>query len=166
MSSDKRGDLRQEVGRQVRAFQTAVDALDEAVAVRLGVNRTDLRCLDVLLQLGEATPGRLGAAVGLTTGSVTVMLDRLEELGLLGRSRDAHDRRKVIVRPSARAARLGQQLYGPLAQAGERDLSRYGVTELEVIIDFLRRSRALQEEHLGRLRRTQPAASRPRGRRR
>ncbi len=136
----------------MRVHQAAVDALDEAVADRLGVNRTDLRCLDVLLRLGAATPGQLATELRLTTGSVTAMLDRLARLGYLSRSPDPTDRRKLIVRPSEMAGRLAGELYGPLAAEGARAVARYTVAELELLIDFLRHSRQLQEEHLARIR--------------
>jgi DNA-binding MarR family transcriptional regulator len=152
MSRKTREALREELGDAVRVHQSAVDAFDEAVADHLGVNRTDLRCMDVLLRLGAATPGQLGAELRLTTGSVTAMLDRLEKLGYLNRSPDPTDRRKLVVRPTATAGRLAGELYGPLAEEGARAVARYTVAELELLIDFLRRSRQLQEEHLARVR--------------
>jgi DNA-binding MarR family transcriptional regulator len=144
--------LRAQVGDEVRAFQAAVDAMDEAVAGHLGVNRTDLRCLDVLMQVGSATPGQLATELGLTTGSVTAMLDRLARLGYLTRRPDPGDRRKVTVVPTPEAQRRAGALYGPLAEQGDRELSRYTQAELEVIIDYLRRSRHLQDEHTRRVR--------------
>jgi DNA-binding MarR family transcriptional regulator len=152
MSRKNRDTLRAELGTEVRALQTAVDALDEAVAEYLRINRTDLRCLDVLLQLGAATPGQLGTALGLTTGSVTAMLDRLERLGYLTRSPDPSDRRKLVVQPTPQIAEKAGGIYGPLAEAGGHSVARYTVAELELLLDFLRRSRELQEEHLGRIR--------------
>jgi DNA-binding MarR family transcriptional regulator len=152
MSSESREALASELGTEVRALQSAVDALDEAVAERLGVNRTDLRCLDVLMQSGSATPGQLATGLGLTTGSVTVMLDRLAMLGYLTRSPDPADRRKVIVRPTPAAMRAANEIYGPLAADGARQLRRYTETELRLLLDFVRHSRRLQEEHLGRIR--------------
>jgi DNA-binding MarR family transcriptional regulator len=152
MSRKNREALRDGLGDAMRTHQAAVDAFDEAVADHLGVNRTDLRCLDVLLRLGAATPGQLGTELGLTTGSVTALLDRLEKLGYLGRSPDPTDRRRLIVRPSATAGRLAGELYGPLAEAGARAAARYTVAELELLIDFLGQSRQLQEEHLARVR--------------
>ncbi|MGH7530012.1 MAG: MarR family transcriptional regulator, partial [Gemmatimonadales bacterium] len=109
------------VAAEVRAYQRAVDAFDEAAAAALGVNRTDLRCLDVLLERGSASPGELAAALGLTTGSVTAMLDRLERMGYLSRTSDPADRRRVQVRPAAAATRAADRLWGPLATAA-RDL--------------------------------------------
>jgi DNA-binding MarR family transcriptional regulator len=141
-----------ELGAAFQAQQRAVDGLDEAVANYLGVNRTDLRCLDVLLAQGSATPGYLAAAVGLTTGSVTTMLDRLEGLGYLQRTPDPADRRRVEVRPTAEAINAAARLYGPLVQDGQRDLARYTMAELELFLDFLQRDRPRQEAHAERIR--------------
>jgi DNA-binding MarR family transcriptional regulator len=152
MSRENRETLRARLGETVRALQASVDALDEAVAEYLGVNRTDLRCLDILLQLGATTPGQLAARLGLTTGSVTAMLDRLERLGYLARSPDPDDRRKLVVRPTAEAGRVAGEIYGPLAEAGARSVAGYTVAELELLVDFVRRSTVLQEEHLARIR--------------
>src|SRR5216117_2060237 len=109
-----------DLGDEVRALQAATDALDEAAAAHLGVNRTDLRCLDVLMRLEAAAPGRLGTELGLTTGSVTAMLDRLERQGYVRRAPDPSDRRKVVVRPTAEVVRKANKLYGPLAVEGAR----------------------------------------------
>jgi DNA-binding MarR family transcriptional regulator len=156
MSRKSREDLRAELGDEARAHQAAVDALDEAAANHLGINRTDLRCLDVLMVAGTATAGQLGAKLGLTTGSVTAMLDRLEKLGYLARSADPTDRRRVVVTPTGEASARAWALYGPLADEGGRELARYTAAELELIIDYLRRGRALQEAHVARIRALPP----------
>ncbi len=151
MSRGIRETLRAELSDEMRSLQADVDALDEAVAEHLGVNRTDLRCLDVLIQAGSATPGQLGTRLGLTTGSVTAMLDRLAKLGYLTRAADPADRRKVVVAPTALALRKAGEIYGPLAESGSRDIARYTEAELRLLLDFLRRSRRLQQEHLSRV---------------
>jgi len=141
-----------QVGEAAQAFQSAVDAMDEAVAGRLGINQTDLRCLELLAREEPVTAGRLAGALGLTTGSVTAMLDRLEKLGYATRSPDPTDRRKVLVRPTPKALQKSWEIYGPLAAEGERDIvTRYSKAELELVLDFLNRSRELQERHLARL---------------
>ena len=62
MSRETKEELRRALAAEARLRQRAVDALDEAVADRLGVNRTDLRCLDVLMERESATPGQLATA--------------------------------------------------------------------------------------------------------
>src|SRR5262245_11684723 len=108
----------------------------------MGINSTDLRCIEVLLQEDAATPGRLAAALGLTTGSVTAMLDRMTKLGYLTRSPDPQDRRKIVVRATDKTREITMELYVPLAVDGERDvLGRYTDEELKVVLDFLTRAR-------------------------
>jgi DNA-binding MarR family transcriptional regulator len=153
MSSKILEELRHDLGHEVQAHQAAVDAVDAAAAGYLQVNRTDLRCLEILNQGEAVLPSQLAAKLGLTTGSVTVMLDRLERLGYVTRSADPSDRRKVVVRITPKAARRATKIYGPVAQEGERDvLSRYTAAELRVLLDFHRRSRELQERHVARIR--------------
>jgi DNA-binding MarR family transcriptional regulator len=153
MSRYTRRHLIADLGTAFRQHQRAVDALDEAVAAYLGVNRTDLRCLDVLLERGGATPGQLAQALAITTGSVTPMLDRLERLGYVARIPDPADRRRLDVRPTDKAVDAAAALYGPLVEDGQRDLARYSVAELESFLDFLQRDLARQQEHADRIRR-------------
>lgn len=97
---------------------------DELVAARLGINRTDLRCLDLLHETGTMSAGPLAVGSGLTTGATTRMLDRLERIGYIRRLPDREDRRRVARkravrllrgrRPARVAARLpggGRKLY-------------------------------------------------------
>src|SRR3979411_2911783 len=84
------------IGMATQAFQRSTDAFDDAVAQRLGLNRSDLRCLDWLSD-GPKSAGQLAAATGLTSAATTTLVDRLERRGLVRRVRDAADRRKVLV---------------------------------------------------------------------
>jgi DNA-binding MarR family transcriptional regulator len=153
MSSERLEDLRRQLGLDDQAYQAEVDDFDAAAADALGVNRTDLRCLEVLLQEEVVLPSQLGARLALTTGSVTAMLDRLERLGYLTRSPDPGDRRKVIVKPTAKARRkVWTEIYQPLVAEGFDDIAHYTAAELTLITDFLRRGRALHERHLARVR--------------
>ncbi|HEY3682628.1 MAG TPA: MarR family transcriptional regulator [Streptosporangiaceae bacterium] len=152
MASEKLAAARAEVGAAVQAHQRSVDAVDEAAAAAVGVNRTDLRCLDLLMDTGAMAPSRLSTELGLTTGSVTAMLDRLERRGYVTRTPDPADRRKVVIEATDEARRKAWAVYGPLAEEGEKILARYTAAELAVITDFLNRSRELQEGHAARVR--------------
>jgi DNA-binding MarR family transcriptional regulator len=151
MSRDRQA-LEQELGAVMRTYQRSVDAFDEAAAVHLGVNRTDMRCLDVLLEQGQVTPGYLADALGLTSGSVTAMLDRLEKLGYVERKPDAADRRRIEVRPTSRSLAAARKLWGPLVEERGRVLARYSKAELELLIDVLQRIQAVQDAHTERIR--------------
>lgn len=143
------------LGEAVQDYQAAVDDFDREMARQLGVNETDLRCLEILVQgTGEATPRLLADRLGLTTGSVTSMLDRLEKMGYLTRSPHPSDRRKLIVRATEVATQRSWELIGPLVAEGQQQLvTRYSAEQLDLITDFLTRARDLQQTHTQRLRR-------------
>jgi DNA-binding MarR family transcriptional regulator len=148
-----RSDPGPELGLDDQAYQAAVHDFDAAAAAVLEINLTDLRCLEILLRQETALPGRLGAALGLTTGSVTAMLDRLEALGYLTRTRDAADRRKVIVRPTPLATqRVWDEIYRPLSEEGLAAIAHYSAAERAIVRDYLRRGRELYERRLTQLR--------------
>ncbi|HUA60289.1 MAG TPA: MarR family transcriptional regulator, partial [Verrucomicrobiae bacterium] len=70
---------------EVRKFIAGAILFNEKVAALAGLNSTDLQFMN-LLELGVArTPGDLARWSGLTTGGVTVALDRLEKGGYIRR---------------------------------------------------------------------------------
>ena len=148
-----REELQAELAEQMQAFQARVDAFDELVAARLGVNRTDLRCVEILVAQRTASPGELGPALGLTTGGVTAMLIRLERLGYLRRVPHPDDGRKVIVEVTDEALRQVAALYAPIVEGGHRLLGSYSDAEVELLTGFLRAVRELYEGNLERVRR-------------
>lgn len=139
------------IGTATQAFQRSTDAFDDAVAQRLGLNRTDLRCLDWLFD-GPKTAGQLAAATGLSTAATTTLVDRLERRGLVQRVRDAADRRKVLVEMTELGWRQTGELYGPLAEQGARLLEQYTDDQLTAMRDHLQAATALIDSHRARLR--------------
>lgn len=100
-------DLRDEIRTRVLRLVAEVCLRDHIASQRLGLGGTDSRFLTLLDVHGPLTPGRLAQLTGLTTGSVTGVIDRLERGGFVSRERDDADRRKVRVIPDPEAtARL------------------------------------------------------------
>lgn len=142
------------LGAAVQGYQAAVDDFDREVARLLGINTTDARCLEILIQeTSGLTPRELADRLGLTTGSATTMLDRLEKVGYVTRSAHPSDRRKLLVHVTAVARERAFALIGPLVDDGRRTLlSRYSAEQLELITEFLTSAAELQREHVARLR--------------
>ena len=110
---------------------------EHGASQRLGLGGTDVRFLTLLDLHGPLTPGRLAALTGLTTGSVTGVIDRLERGGFVSRERDGVDRRKVRVVPVPEAAaRLAAEWHDNLFQL-DTVLKRRDRAELEIICRFL-----------------------------
>jgi DNA-binding MarR family transcriptional regulator len=151
--SSKDAPIQIRLGQVVQSYQAAVDDFDREIARLLGVNETDLRCLELLIEAEATTPGRLAARLGLSTGSVTALIDRLEGLGYLARSAHPGDRRKTLVSITPQASELTYGLIAPFLDDGRRILSRYTPEQLELVAGFLVATRENQREHVERLRR-------------
>jgi DNA-binding MarR family transcriptional regulator len=149
--SEERVALLQELIRVNRAYQSAVEKMDDAFCRSIGVNRTDGRCLDVIDQRPGLTAGELADAVGLSRGAVTTALDRLEKRGLVTRSRDPEDRRRVTLQPTQEAGRLAWEAYGPLGEMGGPMIAELSDAELEAVLSFLRGGTEINERRANEL---------------
>ncbi|GAA2383289.1 MarR family winged helix-turn-helix transcriptional regulator [Dactylosporangium salmoneum] len=140
-------------GRAMQAYQRAVDTLDQQAADRLGLNRTDLRCLEMLFgpEAAPMSPGELATAAGMTTGGVTTAIDRLERAGYVTRERDSGDRRRVTVRPTELALRRAGEIYGPVVREGTAFLRRYDDQALAAMIEVLEFATRQHLDHAARL---------------
>ncbi len=150
MPNDKRK-LFDELLSEVRRSQNATDRFDQAVAEALGLNRTDMRCLDLIEREGPVAAGRLAEASGLTTGAITTVLDRLERAGYARRVRDTSDRRRVLVELSPQLADSPPSFYAPHIALSERLYQRYSREQLELLLEFVREGRELNEHEAARL---------------
>jgi DNA-binding MarR family transcriptional regulator len=158
---EARASVAHELGRELGTWTVLFHT---AVADRLGLNITDHKALGLLLRDGPMTAGQIAELLGLTTGAVTGVIDRLEEAGYVRRARDANDRRKVVIEPVEDPEQyrdLGA-IFAPLDAAMTELAGRYSAAELETIADFLARGRRILEEETRRLRQEAAAARRPR----
>lgn len=140
MSSSGRGELRESLFLEVRTFIAGVILSNQAVADEVGLNLTDLQCLHLLELQGEAMPGEFAKWARLSTGGVTVALDRLEGKGYLKREPNPNDRRSTIVRPIPAGLRKLHAIYRERAQTLQQILSTYSEPELRVLKDFFVRT--------------------------
>lgn len=133
-------------------FSTSTVLFHTALADRLGLNPTDHKCVDVLLQRGSMTAGQLAEVTGLTTGSITTALDRLEKAGFIRRVADPHDRRKVILEVIPDRLPEMIPLFEGLVTAYMKMLAEYSEAELRLILEFLGKTVEITDEQAQRLR--------------
>jgi DNA-binding MarR family transcriptional regulator len=152
MVSKRREHVIEKITLAVRRSQSRTDAYDEAVAAALGLNRTDFRCLDILSTEGTLTAGRLAELMGLTSGAMTSVLDRLESAGYARRIRDTDDRRRVHVELTPKMHEAAEPYYRPLFEMSAKLYSRYSDEQLELLLDFLETAAELFEGEFARLR--------------
>jgi DNA-binding MarR family transcriptional regulator len=146
-------ELIDELVSEFRVSGNQDSAFDNLAAERLGVNRTDLHCLNTIENAGGLTAGELARETGLTTGAVTGVIDRLERAGYARRVPDPEDRRRVKVEVTPEFYARADQIWGPLAADWERSLSgRFTAEQLERVIEFLRTTNEVGRRHMERVR--------------
>jgi DNA-binding MarR family transcriptional regulator len=139
-----------DIERACQAIRTA--AYDEALADRLGLNSTDLRCLELVLAEPGVTAGRLAELADLTTGAVTGVVDRLERSGFVRRQSDRADRRSVTIVPmEARAGEITAAAQ-PLRRAIGSALDGLAAAERATVLGFLDAARTAVHDETARLR--------------
>ncbi|WP_329119301.1 MarR family winged helix-turn-helix transcriptional regulator [Streptomyces sp. NBC_01353] len=152
-SSARRDGLMAELYGEARHYMAAYALFNQAVADRLKLHPTDVQCLNLLsLECGPVTTGRIAELTGLTTGSATRLVDRLERAGYVTRERDAEDRRRVLVTAvPERMAELGA-FWRRLNGAWGTMFDAYSDAEVALLIAHMRRTVELSAEQVERLR--------------
>lgn len=135
-------------------LSTATVLFHSAVADRLGIGVTDVKCYSILRQTGPITAGELGERVGLTTGAITGVIDRLERAQLVQRARDPHDRRRVVLEvvSNPEHEQALARLYEPLGLAIMKLVNGYSEAERATLLDFITKTTAVMEAETTRLR--------------
>src|SRR5262245_26807553 len=89
---------------RIHAFAVALTRVAEAdqrlraaAAEHVGLNLADLDAALYLAEQGPVPAGRIAEAMGITSGAVTGLVDRLERAGWVERARHEIDRRQVVV---------------------------------------------------------------------
>jgi DNA-binding MarR family transcriptional regulator len=151
--SEERQRLENEFLLAMRRAGAVMQLLGQVSAERIGINATDLNCLNIVALTGSSTAGELARATGLSTASITGVLDRLEEGGFVRRERDPHDRRRVIVNLSdGPGLREVGATFAPVVKAWRAAAARYSDDELLLILAFQRQVEQIMRDQLAGLR--------------
>jgi DNA-binding MarR family transcriptional regulator len=151
----RRSNKSEQIGELIRKFRVSGnldDAFDNLAAQRLGVNETDLHCLNIIENAGGVTAGELAAESGLTTGAVTGVIDRLEKKEFARRVSDPSDRRRVKVEVTKAFYARADKIWGPVAADWASALERFSGEQLDSFDQFLRTTNEVTRRHLDRLR--------------
>ena len=132
--------------------------ISDLVATRVGINSTDLECLDLLQLAGPSTAGQMSTHSGLTTGATTAMIDRLERAGFVQRRRDPGDRRVVVVEVLDHCVPHIAPLYQTLHDEMLKVHEHYSNRELAIVVRYLTEALEAGARHVAWLQ-TQPSHS-------
>ena len=126
--------------------------MHETIAKKAGFSGTDHKYLGFFLQRGKLTAGELAELTGLTTGSVTALIDRFEKKGLVKRQLDSIDRRKVFIVPeSEKIIALLKPFYQVFQDETENLIASFSSKEKEVIESYLTKALQLANQNIEKL---------------
>lgn len=159
--SNERDVLIAELGRESRLLARQMVRFYDAVADQLGLHISDLTCLGALRDRGRASVGELATEMGLTTGAVSRMINRLERAGFVRRIPDPVDGRRVIVELVAMDSVVG--LFAGQSAHITESADGFSEEQLRFLLGYLRERTAVSRQEADRLRREgKPHATRRR----
>jgi DNA-binding MarR family transcriptional regulator len=129
-----------ELSHRLDGFGAAAEVLRNAAAAHIGLSKTDLRALAVIVRMEGLTAGQLAGYLGVSTGAITDVLDRLERSGHARRAQDRGDRRRVVVWATARGREHGSVVLRALEADIVALMRRYSDQELATLETFLDRT--------------------------
>jgi DNA-binding MarR family transcriptional regulator len=140
-----------ELVKQIRKLgqQYAYDSIKmhETIATKAGLSGTDHKYLGFLIVKGQMTAGELSTLTGLTTGSVTGLIDRFEKKKLVKRRFAKDDRRKVIIEPNIKnIMALLEPLFTEFGRKTEELIASYSSKEVRIIESYLLKSIEIMNE--------------------
>lgn len=151
MSTVSRSSLVGRVADGAREIATDGIVMHQAIADRLGLHITDLRCLNLLSMAGPSTAGEIAERTGLTTGAVTRMIDRLVKSGHVTRVHDESDRRRVIIDLVPERGAEIAPLYADIAKSWSKLMEQYSTDEIAFIADLFAKMHTMNLDVLTRL---------------
>jgi DNA-binding MarR family transcriptional regulator len=121
---------------EIRKFIASAIFFNSQAAEKVGLSLTDSQMIHTLQLYGPSTPTRLAAATGLSSGGVTVALDRLEKGGFVRREPNPADRRSLLIHINpARLLKL-KAIYENVEAETRRCLSTLPKGDLAAVIRF------------------------------
>jgi DNA-binding MarR family transcriptional regulator len=134
--------------QELRSLSNVQDRLDQYAAQRFRLNRTDLRALDLIGQAEAISPTTLAAALGMSTGATSAVLDRLEASGYARREPDPQHRRRTLVRITSATQQLSEEIFGPIISATATYAAGLPAGQLRETAAFLAAHRTTLERYL------------------
>lgn len=117
----------------------AVEAYAKKSIVELEMCGSDFAVLEALLHRGALPVNEIGRKVLLTSGSITVAIDRLEEKALVERRASTNDRRAKIVHLTNEGRKLITRAYNEHAADMEQLASDLSTSERTTLIRLLKK---------------------------
>ena len=121
---------------EIRKFIAASIFFNTQAAEKAGLGLTDMQMLHMLQLYGPSTPSQLAKWTGLSSGGVTVALDRLEKAGYLRREPNPEDRRSLLITLIPARLRKVAAMYEGVENETRHLLATLPAGDLEAVVRF------------------------------
>ncbi|WP_299960875.1 MarR family transcriptional regulator [uncultured Roseobacter sp.] len=125
--SERETDYMPEIMMDIRRLYESLQKFDMIAADALGLNLTDLRGVNILGD-GPLTPKEIGQRLGLTSGSVTTLIDRLERVNAVDRQ-PVNDRRSIHVVLKPEFCDRARDVYRHLGESIANEMKNAGLLD-------------------------------------
>ena len=143
---DKHLDLKTQVIRDGRENGISYTLFRNILGKEMGLNSTDFSGLDLIFYRGVSTPSELAVFTGLSSGSTTAMIDRLEKAKLIKREANPDDRRGTLLVINKVGAKKFGPLFASARAAQDTLLDNFTDTELRIISRYFKASTEMLDE--------------------
>lgn len=151
MAASEVGDVHNEVMRLTQVLVAEADKVTAAFVALHRMHPTDVDALTLVQAAQDSgkpiTAGALGEALGVTSGAITALVDRLQRAGNLRRVPDGRDRRKVLLENSEEGRVLTEQYLAPVRRRSEEVMDQFTPDELDVVSRYLHATAAAMAAH-------------------
>jgi DNA-binding MarR family transcriptional regulator len=147
LSKDSTDELARALTNELFEVSIALDLIGNAAASRIGINQTDLICLNLLVRHGPMSPSQVASSLGLTAAAISAVATRLEAGGYAHREIDPNDRRRVLMHASPAASQQAFSLFDDFHQAIIQLLGIEDRQDIQKLTVLLAQFRGILVEH-------------------
>lgn len=131
---------------EIRKFIAASIFFNARAAESAGLGLTDMQMLNLLQLYGSSTPSFLAARTGLSSGGVTVALDRLQKVGFIRREPNPADRRSLLVALVPARLRKINSMYQDVEKETRDLLATIPERDLKTVVRFFETLHAVESD--------------------
>lgn len=133
-----RPELGRAIGIKMRSFMHWSERANSCAAKRLKLNGSDFSCLAMMETVNEpVSASHIMNYLGISSGSATALIDRLEAVGFVKRLPNPNDRRGVLIQLDKTNARVPLALHAEVSSLYRETLAKFSDEELNAIVEFL-----------------------------
>jgi DNA-binding MarR family transcriptional regulator len=125
--------------RSLRAILRRVETSSADLERRCGVTQPQLLCLRAVVAAGATTQVEVARELHLSASTLVGVIDRLEGKGLVRRTRDDGDRRRIVLQATAAGRQVAATAPEPLHQQVQQALAGLPGDELDAIAGSVER---------------------------